>query len=88
MSIIRQLTDALVLSGYHGPAVQKVWSQVDLNRAVQKDIRPIVGKYLHGGTVLYPSTNPGPPPSKIRKGMSHFQPFIKALRSVGISVYE
>jgi len=88
MSIIRQLTDVLVLSGYHGPAVQKVWSQVDLNRAVQEDIRPIVGKYLHGGPVSYPSTNPSPPPSKIRKGMSHLQPFLKALRSVGISVHE
>ena len=88
MSIIRQLTDALVLSGYHGPAVQKIWSQVDLNRAVQDDIRPIVGKYLHGGTVLYPSTNPSPPPSEIRKGISHLQPFLKSLRAVGISVYE
>ena len=88
MSIIRQLTDALVLSGYHGPAVQKIWSQVDLNRAVQDDIRPIVGKYLQGGTILYPSTNPGPPPSKIRKGISHLHPFLKALRAVGISVHE
>jgi len=88
MSIIRQLTDALVLSAYHGSAVQKVWSQVDLNFAVQKDIRPIVGKYLHGREVLYPSTNPGPPPSKIRKGISHLQPFFKALRAAGISVHE
>ena len=87
-AMIREWTDALVLSGYHGPAVQKVWSQVDLNGAVQADIRPIVGKHLHGEEVIYPSINPGPPPSRIRQGISHLQPFLKALRSVGIDVHE
>jgi len=88
VSIVRELTNALVLSGYHGPAVQKIWSQVDLKRAVQNDIRPIVGRHLHGEEVVYPSTNPGPSPSKIREGLSDLQPFLKALRSAGIAVYE
>ena len=82
----REWTDALVLSGYHGPAVQKIWSQVDLNAAVQTDIRPNVGYHLHGEEVIYPSINPGPPPSKIRQGISHVQPFLKALRSIGVDV--
>jgi len=88
VSIIRQLTDVLTVSGYHGPAMQKVLSQVDLHAAVQTDIRPLVGRYLRGSPVLYPSTNPTPPLNELRKGMSHVEPFLKALSSFGIPVQE
>ena len=81
MSMLRDLTDALVLSGYHGPAVQDVVSQVDWKNAVQMDIRPLIGRYLHGDPVLYPSTNPGPPLSKIRENLSGLVPFLKTLSS-------
>jgi len=84
MSMLRDLTDALVLSGYHGPAVQDVVSRVDWKNAVQMDIRPLIGRYLHGSPVLYPSTNPGPPLSKIRENLSHLEPFLQTLSSVGI----
>ena len=84
MSIIRQLTDALVLSGYHGPAVRGVVSEVDWKRTVHEDLRLSIGNYLHGGPIIYPATNPGPPPSRIRKGLSHLEPFLKILHSVGI----
>lgn len=87
-SILRELTDALVLSAYHGPAVQEVWSQIDLNRAVQQDIRPDVGAHLHGDVVVYPAKNPGPPPSEIRRGISDVQTFLKSLRSIGITVHD
>jgi hypothetical protein len=86
MSMLRDLTGALVLSGYHGPAVQNVVSQVDWKNAVQMDTRPLIGRYLHGRPVLYPSTNPGPPLSKIRENLSGIEPFLKTLSSVDIPV--
>lgn len=85
-SIIRQLTGALTVSIYHGPAIQKVIWQVDFFRAVQEDVRPLIGESLHGGPVVYPSDNPTPPPSTIRKDVSHLEPFLKALSSTGIRV--
>ena len=85
MSMLRDLTDALVLSGYHGPAVKDVVSQVDWKIAVQEELRPLVGRYLHGGPVHYPSTNPGPPLSKIREDISHIEPFLKTLLLTGIT---
>lgn len=86
MSLIRQLTNALVLSAYHGPAVRAVLSRVDLHRSVQEDVRPLVGRHLHGRPVVYPATNPGPPPSVHRRGASHLQPFLSALAAAGIPV--
>ncbi len=88
MSIIRQLTNSLVLSGYHGRAVRRVVCQVDLNTAVQEDVRPIIGRYLHGSPVVYPTTNPGPPPSEIRKGISHIDAFVKMLSSCGVAIMD
>jgi len=85
-SIMRQITNAVVLSAYHGPAIKVVFSEVDLFSAVREDIRPMIGEYLHGSPVLYPSENPGPPLSEIRKGISHAEPFIKVLSSMGITI--
>jgi hypothetical protein len=86
VSIMRQLTGSLVLSGYHGPAMREVLESVDLFSAVRDDIRPLVGERLFGGPVSYPSTNPGPPPSLIRRGVSHLRPFLKRLSSLGIPI--
>ena len=85
MSMIRHLTGALVLSAYHGPATRRVLAEVDLGRAVRQDVRPIVGRYLYGGPVRYPATNPGPPVSSIRRGLSHLAPFLDALKQAGIT---
>jgi hypothetical protein len=85
-SIMRQIANALVLSAYHGPEIRKVFFEVDLARTVQEDIRPIIGEHLHGKPVKYPSINPGPPLSTIRKGISHAEPFLKALSSLGIEI--
>jgi hypothetical protein len=87
MSLIRQLTNALVLSAYHGPAVRSVLSKVDLHRSVQDDVRPLVGRNLHGRPVTYPATNPGPPRSTHRRGASHLQPFLEALAAAGIPLF-
>jgi len=84
MSMLRDLTGALVLSGYHGPAVQDVVSRVDWKNAVQKDIRPLIGHYLLGRSVQYPSSNPDPPLSKIRENLSDLELFLNILGSVGI----
>jgi hypothetical protein len=86
MSFIRLLTGSLVLSGYHGPAVKEVVSRVDLSRAVNEDIRPRIGKILHGAEVVYPAENPGPPSSKIRRGISGPEPFLRALKTLDIAI--
>jgi hypothetical protein len=86
MSFLRQLTDTLVLSGYHGSSVQEVVSKVDLNKAVQNDIRPLIGRYLHGGPVSYPAKNLTPPRSVIRQNASGLKPFLKALSSTDVRV--
>jgi len=86
MSILRELTDSLVLSGYNGPAVQDVVSQVDWKSVVTEDLRPRVGEYLHGSPVFYPITNPAPPLSDIRKNISHLEPFLETLGVADIPV--
>lgn len=84
MSLIRQLTGALTLSAYHGPAMRRVLEQVDFNKAVPYDIRPLIGEYLYGKPVSCPRINPGPPLSKIRSGVSGPQSFLEVLQSAGI----
>ena len=84
LSFIRQLTGALTLSAYHGAEMRRVVEQVDLNRAVPYDIRPLIGELLYGGPVRYPADNHGPEPSMIRRGISHLQAFLDVLQSVGI----
>ena len=87
MGFIRQLTDTLTLSAYHGAEVQSVVAQVDMKYAVNEDIRPLIGETLYGRKVIYPSRNPGPPKSSHRKGSSHFQPFADAINSIGIPIF-
>lgn len=84
--IIRELTGALVLSGYHGPEVARVLWDIDLGRAVRSDIRPRIGELLHGAPVRYPKSNPGPPVSRIRAGLSGIGKFVNACRDMGIPV--
>ena len=86
MSILRQLTDALVLSGYHGPAVRRVVARVDLHHAVRQDVRPLVGEILYGRPVQYPETNPCPPLSRQRRGASGLAPFVRELTAAGVAV--
>lgn len=86
VSILRQLTGALVASIYHGPAVREVREDVDLRLAVPYDVRPLIGECLRGSPVVYPSANPGPGPSAMRQGCSGVAPFIEALRRIGIPV--
>lgn len=86
MSLLRQLTGALFLSAYHGPATRAVIADVDLYRAVRDDVRPMVGEILHGKPVIYPETNPGPPPSEQRADSSHLQPFLEALAAADVEL--
>lgn len=84
MSMQRQLTGALTLSPYHGSEMRRVVEQVDLDRAVSFDIRPLIGELLHGRPLKYPASNPCPPPSTMRRGYSHLQPFLDVLKLAGI----
>lgn len=86
MSLIRELTGGLVLSGYHGPRVQEVIASVDFERAVSVDVRPLVGQELKGEQVHYPDSNPTPPPSPYRRNCSDVGSFMKALKAIGIRV--
>jgi hypothetical protein len=86
MSMLRQLTDALFASIYHGPAVRAVREDVDLPLAVPRDVRPLVGEYLRGEPLVYPSINPGPDRSTIRRGLSGVAPFVEAVRRLGVRV--
>jgi len=86
VSILRQLTGALVASMYHGPTMRKVREAVDLRSAVPCDVRPLIGECLHGSPLAYPSVNPGPGPSPIREGCSSVTTFVEAVRRIGIPV--
>ena len=86
MSFLRQLTGALTLSAYHGMEMRRVIEEVDLNRAVPYDIRPLIGELLYGGPVRYPADNHGPEPSMIRRGISQLQAFLDVLQCTGIPV--
>lgn len=62
VSMIRAAAGVLVLSAYHGPAVQRALRRVDLGRAVERDLRDEIGARLLGRPVRYPRDNPSPPP--------------------------
>ena len=87
VSILRQLTGALVASIYHGPAVREVREAVDLRLAVPYDVRPLIGECLSGSPLVYPSVNPGPGPSAIRDGCSGVATFVESIRRIGVPVF-
>lgn len=80
MSLLRSVCGALFVSAYHGDAMTKTFSEVDLSAAVTDDIRPLVGKILCGSAVTYPDRNPRPPTSRIRCGVSDPDHFLAAFR--------
>lgn len=84
MALLRELTDALVLSAYHGPAMRALLARIDLRGVATEDIRPAIGEALAGGPVAYPTTNPSPPPSSFRGGRSHLGAFLDVLARHGI----
>lgn len=86
MAFIREIADCLVLSAYHGSEVMKIWQNVDLGSVAQRDMRDLVGEVLHNGPVIYPSANPAPGPSLIRKGLGCPDNFISMLKESGIMI--
>jgi hypothetical protein len=84
MSLLRELTDAVALSAYHGPAMRALMTRVDLRGAAVSDIRPAIGEALAGGPVAYPTQNPSPPPSTFRGGVSHLDKFLEVLARHGV----
>jgi len=88
MSLLRSVCGALFLSAYHGRAMTQLFSEVDLRTAVTDDIRPLVGRILHGSTVEYPGRNPGPPRSGLRSGLSDPEHFLMVFRDTfGIPIH-
>ena len=77
--MLRRLTGALVLGGYHGPRASEIWAAADFHRAVRKDLRPDMGHALRGEPIWYPSENPSPPLSAARRGASSPEAFLRAL---------
>lgn len=86
MSLLRDLTGALVLSSYHGEAVSDLLAQADLASTHTEDLRPLLGERLAGGPVRYPLTNPGPRVSEFRADVSGVQRFMEVARSAGLRV--
>lgn len=86
VSLLRALTNCLVLSAYHGPEMTKVLSQVDLASVVTHDVRECLGASLHGTKVRYPTQNPGPSPSQIRKNRSSPDLFLSLLQANGVKI--
>jgi len=84
MSFIRHLTGGMCLSAYHGTAMRRVLSSVDLRHALPYDIRPLLGEYLAGAPIQCPSTNPSPALSAFRDGKSHLAPFLEMVKRTGI----
>lgn len=84
LSLVRELTDAVVLSAYHGPKVREVFARLDL-RVVTHDIRPALGEALAGGPVVYPTANPSPPPSSFRRGLAGLDRFLAVLARHGLA---
>ena len=80
MGFLHELTGAPILSGYHGPNVTSVLQKIDYIEAITRDIRPLIGDMLYGGTVEYPDTNPGPGISSIRSGVSDVNTFLRVLK--------
>ena len=86
MSMLRQLTDTLVLSAYHGPQVSQIRARIDFRTAILGDVRQQVGEILADSPVHYPTVNPGPPPSLFRSGHSHVTPLLRELQKWEIQV--
>ena len=86
MSFLREMTGALTCSGYHGPRVRELFSEMDLHHCVNSDIRPRIGHHLLGEEVIYPATNPGPPVSAQRRGRSDVDSFLQIAGRLGIRV--
>jgi len=82
---VRELTQALVVSGYHGPAARRVRGRVDLRYAVTEDIRPRLGEYLAARPLIYPASNPAPPLSAVRPGGAYLTQFLDALKRLGMA---
>ncbi|EKB48720.1 hypothetical protein [Cecembia lonarensis] len=58
--VIRESTNMLNFSAYHGKNVLEVLSQTDLEKVIDSDIRPKLGDYIFGKKVIYPNSNPSP----------------------------
>lgn len=86
VAFLRALTDNLVLSAYHGPNVQRVFSATALPQIEKRDIRPQIGALLHGREVIYPATNPGPALCEHRRDLHSIHLFSGALANAGLTV--
>ena len=84
LAFLRDFTNCLVVSAYHGRRFRSLVSQTDYHRAVQRDIRPEIGRRLLGAPVKYPATNPGPPPSRFRLGIADIGRFLETARRHGL----
>ena len=88
LAFIREIADCLVLSAYHGSEVMKVWQEVDLASVAQRDMRDRIGEALLKRPVIYPTANPAPGPSLIRKGLGSPNHFASLLKQGGIIIKE
>lgn len=85
ISIIRELTQCLTVSAYHGSQVTKVIQHSDLAQCAREDVRPLIGKALAGGEVWYPTENPSPSQWNHRRVANGGEAWIARAREIGIN---
>ena len=85
LGFLRSITDCLCQSAYHGPRCAAVWLDADLRVLAKRDLRHKIGEELHGGAVWYPSTNPSPPNSELRRNRRDLERFKQALSQLSIA---
>lgn len=85
-AFIREITDSLVLSGYHGRAAVEVIAAADLTKVAQTDMRHLIGRHLLGREVTYMATNPAPPVSTYRIGLTDCDTFVSELSAAGVAI--
>lgn len=86
MALLRGLLNAPVLSAYHGARAERIWSTVDRQKAVQMDLRPLMGELWAGKPVWYPDLNPSPAPIIERRAANSIDVFLEAIVSVSSDV--
>jgi hypothetical protein len=86
MSLLRELTNALVLSGYHGPSMSKALCDIDLRLCVHEDIRARIGVLLKGAKVKYPQHNPSPLPWQQGRGFASVGRFLEFIDGEDIRI--
>jgi hypothetical protein len=86
MSFLHEYLEVPVLSMYHNANVMRVITHTDFEKVVTSDLRKQIGETLINRSLFYPDTNPSPPNSIVRKGLSGTNYYLEMVRKINIRV--